>query len=277
MGTPGLKYTQDIAAHGIPSPSAMGTPKLNGGSIFAIGIPSSQQMGTPLVHLSSLSAIGIPSPAAVGLPTLNQETDIVAIGIPSPAAMGLGSVFHAQSIVGIGIPSPAALGTPMVSGGPQRITAHGIESKAAVGMPSLSPASVGVQVFVGGVDVTKYISLQGTANTGLDSTGTANPLQMTSQTIGRWTAVFDFYDPAQTAYPEVDQTFFCARKRRAQNGGRALLGAGGPLRGRRAPAMLPLHGAGLVRHPRPENRERHVSSGHGYRFDLPQYLAKRAL
>lgn len=219
VGTPNLEYNQNIAAVGIPSPAALGTPSLSGGPILGIGIPSSQMMGTPAIHLDTLEAIGIPSPAAVGVPTLNQETDIVAIGIPSPSALGMPSLFHAQSIVALGIQSPAAMGTPKVSGGPQRIQAHGIESQARMGMPALSPISKGVQVWIGGVDVTKYISLQGTANTGLDSTGTANPLTITSQTIGRWSAVFDFFDMAQTAFPEVDQTFLVI-----ENGVRIMAG-----------------------------------------------------
>lgn len=215
MGTPGLEYTQDIAATGIASPAAMGLASISGGPILGIGIPSPQLMGTPGVHLATLEAVGIPSPAAVGVPTLNQETDLVAIGIPSPAAMGVPIIYHAQSIIAEGIPSPAAMGTPTVSGGPQRIQARGIESKAQMGMPSISPISLGVQLWIGGVKVCdsgipgfpSLISLEGTANSGLSATSTPQPLQITSQTIGRWTAIFDFYDPDQTAFPEVDQTF----------------------------------------------------------------------
>lgn len=90
---------------------------------------------------------------------------------------------------------------------PIRISVPSILSAGGVGIPSITGGAQDVRIYLCGKDVTNFISLQGIANQGLDASTTVQPLQITSQTLGRWTAQFDFLDLSMVNYPEIGQTF----------------------------------------------------------------------
>jgi len=207
-GHPTLKYNQNLSPGGLASWFAAGAPSIEFiGYIMPTGKPSDFAVGVPLLSHGTITPTGKPSDFAAGNPTLNLVQAVSTTGKASDFAAGKPSLIPAQIISPSGLASSFAAGRPTVVGGPQAILPRGLPSGFQAGFPTLSGPSSGLQIFLGGVDMTKYISLEGVANQGLDATDVMQPLQITSQTIGRWTAVFDFIDLEMDAYPEVDQTF----------------------------------------------------------------------
>ena len=206
-GDPTLEYNQDIGPGGLASAFAAGDPALEfTNTIIPTGLSSGFATGTPIVSHGTLTPTGLPSAFAAGVPTLNIEQVVAPTGLPSAFAPGVPSLVPAQVIDPTGLPSAFAAGSPTVSGGPQRISVTGLASGFKAGVPTI-PGAQGLQLLIGGLDYTKYLSNQGVANTGLDATTVAQPLQLTSQTLGRWTAIFDFIDLEMETYPEIVQTF----------------------------------------------------------------------
>jgi hypothetical protein len=206
-GDPTLKYNQDLSPSGLASGFAAGHPDLEYlNTIIPAGLPSGFATGTPTVGSNTITPTGLPSAFAPGLPALNVAQAIEPTGLASEFAPGVPSLVPAQVIDPTGLASHFAAGSPTVSGGPQRISPSGLASAFRAGVPTI-PGATGMQLLIGGLDYTKYLSNQGVANTGLDATTVAQPLQITSQTLGRWTAVFDFIDTEMATYPEIAQTF----------------------------------------------------------------------
>ena len=188
----------------LPAPATFAAPPPFK-TIAPTGKPSDFAVGVPTVSLGTIIPVGKPSDFAAGAPFINLFQAIAPTGKPSDFAPGVPSLIPAQTINPTGKPSDFAPGTPYLLGGPQRIVPAGLESGFRAGIPTLTGGTGGVKVFVGGVDATKYINY-GVSNPGVTAQTTAQQLTLTSQTLGRWTAVFDWWDPAQTAFPEIDQT-----------------------------------------------------------------------
>ena len=84
----------------------------------------------------------------------------------------------------------------------------GLGTGFRAGLPTVSGGTGGVQVFIGGVNVTKHIVLEGVSGQGPSANDSAGVLlTITSQTPDRWTATFDFFDASLSDFPEVMQTF----------------------------------------------------------------------
>lgn len=130
---------------------------------------------------------------------------ILPSGLASSFAAG--DALVGQGILPSGVASSFAAGAAAVEGGPQRISPVGVASSFAAGNPFVDGGMGGVQVWIGGVNRTQYISLAGVANPGPTAATTGTPITVTSQTLGRWTATFDYWDSAFATYPEIAQTF----------------------------------------------------------------------
>ena len=197
-----------IQPAGKASDFAAGLPFLSGGSnaISPGGKPSDFATGLPTVSLGTLTPAGLPSGFAAGLPILNLVQDIGPTGLPSAFAAGLPDLIPAQIVSPTGKTSDFAAGTPTVQGSAQGIRARGLPSAFQAGFPVLSGGAGGVKILIGGVDYSAYLSRSGVANPGQSSTSVAQPLQISSQTLGRWTAIFDLIDVTLTTYPVIDQT-----------------------------------------------------------------------
>jgi hypothetical protein len=204
-GDPTLEYNQNLSPAGLASGFAAGSPIVVNG-ISPVGKPSDFAVGTPTVSLRSIGPTGKPSDFAAGTPTLDLIQTLLPTGKPSDFAAGLPSLIPAQIISPAGKASDFAAGTPIVAGGPQVIQPGGLRSAFAAGLPTVSGGSSGFRIWIGGVDFSQYLMNLGVANPGPDAQTTAQPFQMTSQTIGRWTVIFDLYDPTLEAYPGIDDT-----------------------------------------------------------------------
>ena len=209
-GTPDLKYNQDLGMTGLASGFAPGEPNLEFlNTVIPTGLPSGFAVGVPTLSLGTITPTGKASDFAPGRPTLNLYQAVVPTGLPTAFAAGKPSLVPAQVIDTTGLASGFVPGQPVVTGGPQRIALSqlGLPSGFKAGVPTLTGGEPGIMLLIGGVDYTRYLSVQGIANSGTDSTTVAQPMQITSQTLGRWTAIFDFIDLAGAAYPEIQQTF----------------------------------------------------------------------
>lgn len=219
-GAPTLKYDQDISPGGLASGFAAGSPTVFfPNNIGPIGLPSGFATGVPTVGSDTIIPTGLPSEFAAGEPTLNVAQLIIPTGLASGFAAGAPSLVPAQVIDPTGLPSAFAAGSPYVAGGPTRIVPTGLASGFKAGYPTVQGPSGGLKLYLGGVDATRYLSLAGVANPGLDAQTVAQPMQITSQTLGRWTAVFDIIDLNLSFYPELDQTFLLV-----ENGAKIMSG-----------------------------------------------------
>ena len=86
------------------------------------------------------------------------------------------------------IPSGEAWYSPHVQGPTLFINVRGIPSGERWPTPVVTGGSGGLQVFLGGINYTQYVSLANTAG------------QITSQTLGRWQFTFELSDPAGQFY-----------------------------------------------------------------------------
>jgi hypothetical protein len=206
-GSTTLKYDQDIEPGGLPSAFAAGDAHLQNNTLDVTGLPSGFATGAQTVSLGTITPAGLPSKFASGTPELNLIQSVGLDGLPTAFAAGTLSLTPAQLIDPSGLPTAFASGTPVVTGGPQRLVPSGLASAFRSGVPTIQGPTSGLRIFIGGVDVTQYVSLEGVANQGLDATTTMQPMQITSQTLGRWTAMFDYIDVLLATFPEIDQTF----------------------------------------------------------------------
>lgn len=208
-----LKYDQDLGPTGLASAFAAGDPAVDFQNlILPTGKPSDFATGIPTIGSDTITPTGKPSDFVAGVPTINLEQAIAPTGKSSDFVAGVPNLLPAQTIDPTGLPSAFAAGVPIVQGGPQRIALGGaapggLPSAFAAGVPTIAGGEGGLLLMIGGVDFTRYLSLQGVANPGLDSSTVSQPMQITSQTLGRWTAVFDLIDLEMDVYPEIDQTF----------------------------------------------------------------------
>lgn len=205
-GSPDLVYTQDIAPGGLASGFAAGDPTVQNNTITPTGKPSDFATGIPAVGSNTITPTGKASDFAAGVPFLNEIQTIAPTGKASDFAAGVPLVELVQTIDTTGKASDFAAGTPNVQGSAQGIVARGLASGFQAGLPGVAGGTGGIQIIIGGVDYTAYLSRLGVANPGQDSQAVAQPLQITSQTIGRWTAIFDLIDITLETYPVIDQT-----------------------------------------------------------------------
>ena len=213
-GSPDLKYDQNLSPTGKPSDFAAGVPLVsNPNEISPTGKPSDFAVGTPLLSFGTLGMIGKPSDFVAGSPTINLFEYISPTGKPSDFVAGVPNLIPAKIIAPSGKPSDFVAGSPTIAGGPQVVQPGGLRSAFAAGLPALAgpggvgPAGVGgLRIWIGGVEFTKYLMNQGVANPGADAQTTAQPPQLTSQTIGRWTLTFDLCDVELLATPTLDGT-----------------------------------------------------------------------
>lgn len=205
-GSVDLKYNQDISPTGKASDFAAGAPIVNQNVINPVGKPSDFAVGTTIVSLGTITPTGKPSDFAAGIPILNVIQNITPTGKPSDFAPGLPSLIPAQIITPSGKASDFAPGAPTVQGGPQRVAPTGKPSDFAAGYPTLEGPPEGIKLFIGGFDFTDYLMLQGVSNPDTESQTSPQPLQLTSQTLGRWTALFDLIDVEMEVAPGLNDT-----------------------------------------------------------------------
>ena len=205
-GLPDLKYNQNLSPTGKASDFAAGAPHVIAG-INPVGKPSDFAVGVPTISLRSIGPTGKASDFAAGVPFVYNLRAISPGGKASDFAPGVPSLIPAQIISPGGKGSDFAAGSARVLGGPQKIMPSGLGTGFRAGLPTVSGGTGGVQVFIGGVNVTKHIVLEGVSGQGPSASDSAGVLTITSQTLGRWTATFDFFDASLSDFPEVMQTF----------------------------------------------------------------------
>jgi hypothetical protein len=146
------------------------TPDVAGPISLAAPIPTGESWPTPQVNL-----VQTISPAAA-IPTgehwfpPDYVENVTQITLSAP------------------IPTGESWGTPTVEGGPQFINVQPILSGELWGSPAVTGGRGGVQLFLGGIDYTFYLSLANTA------------AQIQSQTLGRWSFTFELADGTGQLY-----------------------------------------------------------------------------
>lgn len=117
-----------------------------------------------------------------------------AIGISAPP----------QTVVGQGIPTSFSAGTGTVVGPAQRVFGQGIPSSFRAGYGTVVGGGYQMLLYVGGVQfpILRY----GASDPAPGGAGGATAPTIQSQTLGRWTAHFDVFDPAGAYVPAIGQT-----------------------------------------------------------------------
>jgi len=109
-----------------------------------------------------------------------------------------------QVIFPAGVPSSFAAGTPTIKGPQNRIFPTGVPSSFATGYPTIVGGTTNDMVLlIGGV---QFAILRLGASDPIPGAGSATAPQLTSQTIGRWTAQFDVYTDDNSQIPAIGQT-----------------------------------------------------------------------
>ena len=147
-------------------------------------INTSERWYTPDVAGPISLAAPIPSGERWPTPTVNLvQTIAPSAAIPSSEHWFSLTVQIVQQItLAAKIPSGEHWPTPTVEGGPLFVNVRGIPSGESWPVPSVTGGRGGFQLFLGGIDYTKYMSI---ANT---------QAQITSQTLGRWQFTFELSD-----------------------------------------------------------------------------------
>lgn len=116
----------------------------------------------------------------------------------------IGGVPYAQTVIGQGIPSSFSAGNGVVVGGPQRTFGQGIPSSFKSGYGTVVGGGYQMLLYVGGVQfpILRY----GASDPLPGGAGGATAPTVQSQTLGRWTAHFDVFDPAGGYTPAIGQT-----------------------------------------------------------------------
>ena len=170
-----------------------------------------------------LSPSIIPSRQAWFAPTLTVEQVLLPTTIASlaswPTTAKVSNVITI-SFSSVAIPTNASWPTPAVFGSPQYIVPiRGIPTNRSFPQNTVIQGGVyagndpnldGIQIFLGGVEVTPYyLLLESNAPSTeptLGSGGVPQSCTIQSQTIGRWTATFKLFDNTGTISPSLAQT-----------------------------------------------------------------------
>jgi hypothetical protein len=240
---PTVENTQVVASTKVPSQQSVPSPVI-AGPLTVTGVPSQQSVIAPAVTAPEIIGVPLPvtwtprafhTPSVVGpvgpvspvpsqqalyAPTMDvSQTIAPSAAVPSQQAFFAPDVSNVQVISPAKVPSQQSFLSPHVSGSSQFITPIGsLPSQQFVPAPDieggvysqLNPAIDGLQIFLGGVEVTKYTLLlesnvPSTEPT-LGSGGVAQSCTIQSQVIGRWTATFKLFDNTGTISPSLAQT-----------------------------------------------------------------------
>jgi hypothetical protein len=185
----------------IPSAASWGSPIITGGAsgiIVPAALGPAQAWFNPGV-VGPIYPTVIPSAAAWLVPVMNVEQVLAAAIIPSASDwLGGPRVANIIAIFPAVIPSAAAWPAPVVEGSPQWLNMiAGISSAQAWLTPAVSGGTdTGLQVLVGGVDVSEHVSRAD----GL--------LTIEAQTIGRWkcSIAFESYTGIPSWKPQRGQS-----------------------------------------------------------------------
>lgn len=140
-------------------------------------------------------------PRALPAPTIKLQQRITpAAAIVGPRSLPAPTVSHVQAIFPATLVGPRALPAPTIQGAAQHVNVPTLIGPRSVSIPAVSGGLQTLQLILGGVDMSTYLSATGAGTN-------AAPVQIQSQTIGRWTAKFDFNNNNDvTKVPVLGQT-----------------------------------------------------------------------
>ena len=155
------------------------------GDITGATVPTAVMWFVPVVAgpIGPGGPCTVPSAVSWNTPSLEVDIDIGPVTVPSAVTWNTPVVAFVQSIGPGGpctVPSAVTWNTPVVAGSQQWINTTGVPSMATVPFPTVTGGvQPFIQIFIGGQDVSKYLSY------------TANAFKITSQTIWRWQMLCD--------------------------------------------------------------------------------------
>jgi hypothetical protein len=123
-------------------------------------------------------------------------------GVATASAVGAIELRPVQAIVLAGVASVAAVGSISLSLS-QGVQLSAVVGAQAVGVLTLRGGTLGLKVFIGGIERTNYVAWRDAATgqsstsvgPGIGSGGSGQGLTLSSNTRGRWTATFTMYVP----------------------------------------------------------------------------------
>lgn len=177
LGALTLLYNQTVIPGGIASGEAFGTPSFLG-FLEPSGIGPSTAFGVPTIA-GPIVVVAIDSAEAFGAPTIDLQQGISPVAIQTEEAFGTARVSLVQSILPEGIASGEVFGSPVVKGSQQYIHAESIDG-GIMGIPQVGGGIQTLQVFIGNYDRSTYLRVE--------------TARLVSQTLGRWTADFEFFN-----------------------------------------------------------------------------------
>lgn len=215
FGSPNLSQANTVQPGGVGTGVSFGTPHIAYPSTISPGgISTGISMGVPNVGGPFIVDEGIPTGASFGVPFINQPVILQPGGIASGSAFGSVRMAYSTTLQPGSIASGSAFGSPALVGGQQKPAFQfGIPTGASFGMPTFTPTLQGLTCFIAGVNVTSFLQenakagllRQGATGSNTSSAGSAQPLQITSQTLGRWQAVWDMIDYDGSFLPVLGQ------------------------------------------------------------------------
>jgi Concanavalin A-like lectin/glucanases superfamily len=204
--TPHAVYAPDVAGPlsvpSVPSQQAVYAPTVMGGA---------QEIDPPLPitwtprNVYSPTVAGpllvnpVPSLQAVYAPTVTATQTLSPAAVPSQQSVPGPTVLLVQVIAPAKVPSQQAVFAPTMRGSTQYINLATCPSQQSVPTPTITGGALqGIQIFVGGVDVTaNYLETCATVPSmepALGSGSVASGAIITSQTIGRWQCTLKLFD-----------------------------------------------------------------------------------
>lgn len=183
---------QEITPDSIGPVATLGAPALSLSSgnqtITPTSIGPVATLGSPeLLGPQVLTPTGIGPLATLGEPTLSgAPVSISPVGIAAGTTLGEPRLANVISISPDSRASTLALGEPELLGQDRFLFPEGLGPTARLGPPTLQGGETGLQVFIAGVDRSRWLR-RGTASN-------ASPPTVRSQTRGRWTASVEFHN-----------------------------------------------------------------------------------
>jgi hypothetical protein len=197
------------AVPAIASGESWGSPTITGGANTIVpplpAISTGERWFTPDVA-GPITVAAIPSGESWPTPSLTVgQTVLVGTASPPTVAIPSGETWYPPRVANVqtvalsaGIPSGESWPTPIVEGSPRWLNVVGIPSGERWYTPTLNGGNQGIFLFLSGQDASAYLSF-------VDGT-----CQVTSQTLGRWTATFDMNmkppGQSQSFIPVLGQT-----------------------------------------------------------------------
>ena len=193
-------HAQTVSPGAVPSRQHFGTPAILGGGLVvapAVGIPSRQSFPTPsVIGNRNLGVSPVPSRQHFQTPFINLEQRILpAAPIPSRQHFPTPTVDLTVDIFPSAVPSRQALFAPTIRGQTQYVNTFPVPSRQSFPTPQVLGGDPGIQMYIGGMNVTIY-AFGGYAANGAGTNAAAS--QITSQAIGRATMTLDMVDAGQT-------------------------------------------------------------------------------